>query len=62
MKTYLVKGKVCYGDAWQNVTCPAKCDTKEEAIMKAKWKYRKADKVVIKSVYERVWKSDGEAE
>ena len=55
MKAYLVKGKVCYGDSWQNITIPAKCDTAEEAIMKAKWKYRKADKFIIKSVYEKVW-------
>lgn len=62
MKAYLVKGKVYHGDSWQNITIPVKCGSVEEAIMKAKWKHRKANKIIIKSVYEKVWSTERKEE
>lgn len=55
MNRYLVKGKVCENGNWRNVAIPVISESVDMALQKAKWKYRDSEKIVIKSVYMRVW-------
>ena len=55
MKYFLVKGRVKINGHWQSLSVSHRGYTPEEAIAKAKYKYDKAETVIVESVYEMVW-------
>lgn len=58
MNRYLVKGKVYENETWRNITVPVISESVDEALQKVKWKYRKSEKLVIRTVYMKVWQGE----